>query len=274
MRSALALVALVACTGCVDIVGARFDSRYVEREEKRFTTSDKPEVSLWTYDGAIEVRPWDKSEVQVIVEKRGSDKNAVADIAVTATQNGNHIDVRVEWPRHTGISFGVSKSAKLIVSVPATTDIVARSGDGSIDVERIAGTIELRSGDGSIQARELMGDVNVQTGDGSVTLDGKFSGLRARTGDGSVRIHAASGTSIASDWDISTGDGSITLELPEGFNAELDAHTGDGDVNLHDLTLSNVTGEVRRNTVKGRLGSGGPLVRLRTGDGAIRLRRS
>jgi DUF4097 and DUF4098 domain-containing protein YvlB len=274
MRTAFALAALLSCSGCVDIVGARVDSRYVEREEKRFATTGKPDVSLFTIDGAIEIRPWDKSEVEVIVEKRGADKDAIADITVNATQNDNHIDVKVEWPRHKGFSFGLSKSAKLIVSVPRSSDILAKSGDGSIDVERVAGKIELRSGDGSIQARDLAGDVNAQTGDGSITLDGKFSTVRARSGDGSVRIHAASGTTAASDWDISTGDGSVTLELPDGFNAELDAHTGDGRVAVHELTLSNVTGEISRNTVKGRLGSGGPVVRVRTGDGSITLRRS
>jgi len=274
MRSAIALAALLTCSGCVDIIGARVDNRYVEREEKRFTTTGKPDVTLATFDGSIEVRPWDKSEVEVIVEKRGADKDAIADITVNATQADNHIEVKVEWPRHKGISFGFSKSAKLIVSVPRSSDIVATSGDGSIDVERIAGKVQLRSGDGSIQARDLAGDVNVQTGDGSITLDGKFSVLRARSGDGSVRIHAAPGTTAASEWDISTGDGSVTLELPDGFNAELDAHTGDGHVDVQDLTLSNVTGEIRRNTVKGRLGSGGPVVRVRTGDGSIRLRRS
>jgi DUF4097 and DUF4098 domain-containing protein YvlB len=277
MRSAIALavpLAIVACTGCVDIIGARVDNRYVEREEKRFTTAGRPDVSLFTFDGSIEVRPWDKSEVEVIVEKRGADKNAIADITVSATQTDNRIDVRVEWPRHKGISFGFSKSARLIVSVPASSDIAAKSGDGSIDIERISGKVELRSGDGSIQARDLAGDVNVQTGDGSITLDGKFSTVRARSGDGSVRIHAAPGTSAGSEWDISTGDGSVTLELPDGFNAELDAHTGDGHVDVQGLTLSNVTGEIRRNTIKGRLGSGGPVVRVRTGDGSIRLRRS
>ncbi|PYQ83022.1 MAG: hypothetical protein DMG03_15655, partial [Acidobacteria bacterium] len=94
------------------------------------------------------------------------------------------------------------------------------------------------------------------------------------SGDGSVRIHAAPGSTAASDWDISTGDGSITLEIPDGFGAELDAHTGDGRIHVNEITLSNVTGEIRRNTVRGRLGSGGSAVRLRTGDGSITLRRS
>jgi DUF4097 and DUF4098 domain-containing protein YvlB len=271
---ALALTALLACSGCMDLVDAHMDARYVEKEEKRFTTSGKPVVSVATFDGSIEVRPWDKPQVEVVVEKRGADKSAVAELQIEAVQTGDTISVEVKNPRRAnGFHFGSSPSARLVVSLPATSDLAARSGDGSIEVERVAGRIELRSGDGSIRARDLAGDVTVQTGDGSIMLDGKFSGLRARSGDGSVTIHAAPGTSVSQDWDISTGDGSVTLEIPDDFNGELDAHTGDGRVHLEEVTVTNVTGEIRRNSVRGRLGSGGREVRVRTGDGGITVRR-
>ncbi len=278
MRAVLALVAVVSTSACVDLVGQRVDNRYVARGEKRFTTSAKPEVSLSTFDGAIEIRPWDKPEVEVIIEKRGADKSAVSEIEVLSTQEGNRVSVDVKFAkgsgRHLGIHIGRWPSAKLIVSLPASSDVLAKSSDGSIDIERVNGTVELRSGDGSIHARDLAGDVTVHTGDGSIELDGKFSALRARTGDGSVKIHAGSGTGASGDWEITTGDGSITLEIPDGFNGELDAHTGDGRVHVEDVTISNVLGDVRRNSIRGRLGSGGRMVRLRTGDGSITVRRS
>src|SRR5262249_52932136 len=97
---------------------------------------------------------------------------------------------------------------------------------------------------------------------------------RARSGDGSVTIRADDGSRATDDWDITTGDGSITLEVPGDFGGELDAHTGDGTVHMSDLTLSNVTGTIGRRTVRGRLGSGGPNIRLRRGDGSITLRRA
>ena len=46
-------------------------------------------------------------------------------------------------------------------------------------------------------------------------------------------------------------------------------------IHMRDVTLSNVTGsggEASSHTVRGRLGDGGKAVRVRTGDGSIRLR--
>ena len=82
------------------------------------------------------------------------------------------------------------------------------------------------------------------------------------------------GSSPAGDWAITTGDGSITLEIPDGFSGNLDAHTGDGRVRVEDVTVSNVSGELHRNSLKGQLGSGGRAVKLRTGDGSIVLKRA
>ena len=291
-----ALLVLLAAPGCVDIVGADLGrAKYVERDEKHFPVTGKPEVVLDTFDGSIEIRPWDKPDVEIVVEKRGRDKEDVAAIVVQATQTGNRIEVTVTEPKNAGgfnIHFNDYLSAKLIVSVPGTSDVSARSGDGSIDIERVTGQLQLRSGDGSIRGRSLAGDVNahtgdgsikldgvngtlsVDTGDGSITLAGTLMSVHARSGDGSVTIHADSGSMPNADWDITTGDGSVTLAVPEGFDAKLDAHTGDGGIRIEDVTLSNVTGKIGRNTLRGRLGAGGRSVRLRTGDGSITLKRS
>jgi DUF4097 and DUF4098 domain-containing protein YvlB len=271
-----ALIALFAAPGCIEIDGADLN-KYVERDEKHFAVSGKPDVALATFDGSIEIRPWDKADVQVVVEKRGRDKDDVAAIEVKAEQHGDRIEVTVTEPKrdHGGFNFHINnRSAKLIVSVPESSDVSAKSGDGSIDIERVAGHVQLRSGDGSIRGRMLGGDVEANTGDGSIRLDGKLSSVRVHTGDGSVVIRADSGSAPGADWDIVTGDGSVTLEVPDGFGAEVDAHTGDGGIHMQDLTLSNVTGNIGKNSLRGRLGDGGRSLRVRTGDGSITFKRS
>src|SRR4051812_41374813 len=82
------LAALLAAPGCVDIVGADLN-KFVERDEKHFAVSGKAEVALTTFDGSIEVRPWDKPDVQVVIEKRGRDHADVSEIQVTAEQHGH-----------------------------------------------------------------------------------------------------------------------------------------------------------------------------------------
>lgn len=266
------LSAALFCSGCIDIVGADL-GRYVEREEKHFSVSGKPDLVLRTFDGSIEIRPWSRTDVQVVVEKRGRNHDDVSAIDVHTEQSGTHVEVTVTEPQLHGLRLH-GRSAKLIVSVPAASDVSARSGDGSIDLEGVAGRLQLTSGDGSIRARGVEGDLDVHTGDGSVAVSGKLTTVRARSGDGSVTITAEPGSSPTADWDITTGDGSVTLVVPDGFGAELDAHTGDGSIHMRDIALSNVTGRIGRNSVKGRLGAGGRTVRVRTGDGSINLKRS
>jgi hypothetical protein len=291
----LPLVIVGALPAACVISGA--EGRYVENEEKRFSMEEKggkPEIKLSTRDGAIEVRPWDRPEVLVVVEKHALNKQAAAAIDVVTTQDGNHISVEVTMARKDSLSslfWGGLGSAKLIVSLPATSDVQAATGDGSIDLEGVRGTISLRSGDGSIQAREasgtlaarsgdgsirldgIKGAVDVNTGDGSIAVSGVFTGVRARSGDGSVAVRAQAGSATEAEWDISSGDGSITLEVPESFGAELDARTGDGRVHLEGVTLSNVSGTIAPDRANGRLGTGGHAMRVRTGDGSISIKR-
>jgi DUF4097 and DUF4098 domain-containing protein YvlB len=277
---AVAAVAVVlAGPGCVDIVGADV-GRFTDRDEKRFAVSGTPDVTVGTFDGSIEIRPWDKPEVEVVIEKHGKSKSATDAIEVRAEHDGNRITVEARLADAHGqghgfsIHFNDSRSARLIVSLPRSSNIVAKSGDGAIDLERIDGRIELQSGDGSIRATDIAGAIDVHTGDGRITVAGKLASVRAHSGDGSVTIRLSEGSAPASDWDISTGDGSVTLEIPEGFDAELDAHTGDGGISMQDIMLSNVTGRIGKSSVRGRLGSGGHNVRVRTGDGSITLKRS
>jgi DUF4097 and DUF4098 domain-containing protein YvlB len=291
LTAAAVLAVLAAGPGCV-VIGSD-QPRYVEREDKRFGVTGKAEVSLSTFDGSIEIRTSDRSEVAVTIEKRAYSKEAASRIDVHAEQNGNQIVVDVRHPKVAHVfAFGLfNATAKLIVTLPASANVHATSGDGSIDIERVNGSVNLRSGDGSVHGRDLTGDLTIHTGDGAIKLervsgaidadtgdgsvvaDGAFKSVRVHTGDGSVNIRAAAGSVADADWSITTGDGSVVLEVPEGFGAELDAHSGDGSITMHDITLSNVSGPLGKSSVRGRLGAGGREVKVRTGDGAITLKR-
>jgi len=284
------LVPALLTSGCMVTLDSQSQ---ISREEKRFTVSGTPAVHVTTFDGAIEIQSWDKPDVLVEIEKRGPTKEAIDALEVKTSQDGKTIELEVKKPASeslTHFGFHVSASAKLIVWVPRKADVRARSGDGSIRISHIDGRIELHTGDGSIKAEEISGELTLTTGDGSVTVDGaegrlaletgdggvnvtgKLGAVRLHTGDGSIVYRSQPGAAMEEDWDITTGDGSVSLYLPSEFGAELDAHTGDGSIR-NDLSVTSAESpEGNRRTVKGRLGGGGKQLRIRTGDGSIRLR--
>jgi len=294
---AAALAALAASmAGCnVQLDGHSF----IEREEKRFTAGEAPSVRLATFDGAIQVRPWDRAEVLVEIEKRGSDKDALGGITVVGEQTGDTISVEVRRPasekRIVGFGLHHSTSARLIASVPRGTRLSVTTSDGSISVERIDGPLELRTDDGSVRVSEATGGMTIVTRDGSITIERVAGRIDARTGDGGIRVTGAPSallletrdgsivvraerdTTMAEDWSVRTGDGSVVVELPEGFAAEIDAETRDGAVRSElPVTGAAEAGERReaRRSLRGRLGAGGKVLKLRTNDGSIRLRTS
>jgi hypothetical protein len=281
----------ILVSGCTVYMDAE---EQVVREEKRFAVSGPAEVHVSTFDGAIEIRAWDRNEVLVEIEKRAADEQGLKSIEVRAEKEGNRVQVDAvrSAGRETIVGFGmhVSPQAKLIVSVPRQASLDARSGDGSIRAEHLQGRITLRTSDGSVRAVGIKGELDVESGDGSVTVEdgdgvirlstgdggitssGRFDSVRVKSGDGSVTVRADRGSEMKADWSIATEDGSIALYLPETFNSELDAQTGDGRVRSEFDVQGGQPDDPHRRRLRGKLGSGGNLLRIRTGDGSISLR--
>jgi DUF4097 and DUF4098 domain-containing protein YvlB len=297
LLSAALLVPAVLAAGCTVTLDSQTQ---VVREEKRFSTDGTPSVRVTTFDGSIQIQSWDKPEVLIEIEKRGATREAVDALEVKSSREGDTIELEVKKPKSESFShigFHRSASARLIVSLPRRSDVRARSGDGSIRIEHVNGRLDLHTGDGSIHATDVRGELTLNTGDGAVTVDGaegrltletgdgsvnvtgKLASIKLHTGDGSIVYRAQPGTTMTEDWDISTGDGGVSMYLPASFGAELDAHTGDGSIR-NDLDVAStdeqrperLSGMRDRHTVRGRIGEGGRQLRIRTGDGSIRLR--
>lgn len=287
-----ALLAPMALGACV----VRVDSHDVRaREEKRFRVDGRPDVNLTTFDGAIDVRGWDRDEVFIEIEKRGREKAAVDQIEIVSEQKGNRIQLEARQPGGRKYALGMlttmSRSARLIASVPTGSNVTLNSGDGPISIERVKGRIELRTTDGTISGLDLSGELlartddgsvrlnsvdgscDVVTGDGSITLDGRFDILRARTDDGSITLKVLPGSKVSETWSVTTGDGNAIVYLPDGLNADLDAESGDGRTRIEDALNVRLDGAVARKMLRGTLGEGGPMVRVRTVDGHIFFKR-
>jgi DUF4097 and DUF4098 domain-containing protein YvlB len=277
------------------------------RETKTFTVTGPPQLVLDTFDGAIELHSWDRPEVEVEIEKRAMEQTLLDEITVTSEQKGDVITLKVTGPtrqQFRGVTVGVhiSPTARLRVAVPRHSNIQATSGDGSIRAEaldgtlhlttvdgsvvgsRLGGEIRIRSGDGAIRLDNVTGNLDLETTDGSIVLDAKPTVLKARTGDGSIRAQIEPDTVMTDNWDLTTSDGTVVITLPGLFNAEVDAETSDGSVRSTHPLLGDDRDErrdgegrderrERRRTLRSKMGDGGKLLRIRTGDGSIRIER-
>ena len=299
MRLPRALPA-VCCAGLASLVAGcvvHVDSGgFSSRNQMHFLVKGRPVVDLSTFDGAIEVRSWDKAEVLVQVEARASSKQLLDSIDVAGSSEDSHVIVKATVKDMSGwevSSGGISRSVRLVATVPVDSEVRLRSGDGSVRVERVRGVIDARtedgrivmrevggeitadSGDGSVQVEDVDGRCTVNTRDGSVLVSGRLRGdLKASTGDGSVTVRAADGSAITGDWNIETGDGGVVLALPEQLDAKLDLHTSDGRIALNGFTDMPIEREGEGRRLMAVLGSGAGNLRIRTGDGTITLKRS
>lgn len=148
---------------------------------------------------------------------------------------------------------GVGKNAKL------------STGSGDIHAEGLQGGFTVETGSGSLVAEQTgEGDVKAETGSGNIELRGLRGGLRAGTGSGDIRV---SGTP-ATTWRLQTGSGSIDF-TPGNTGFILDASTGSGSV--HSEREMVTQGTVSRHHVSGKINGGGPIVRMKTGSGSIRI---
>lgn len=295
-RSVLVAVAAVALAACEVNLNSE---GIVTRDTRQFKVTGVPELDLETFDGSIEIHSWDRPEVEVEIEKRAMEQRLVDEMKVVAEQTGNKIIVKVSRPSRSdseGIQIGVhfSPTARLRIALPRHSQLTAKSNDGSITIEDVTGRITLTTGDGSVRAVRLAGDVTIRSGDGAIRMDavegkldfetddGSISGeakptsLRAHTGDGSIRIEVQRESKMDSDWDVETSDGSVTLTLPSDFNALIDAESRDGSVranhpSIKDEQRDGESREERRRALKATMGAGGKLLRVRTGDGSIRI---
>jgi hypothetical protein len=173
------------------------------------------------------------------------------------------IDYEIQTPDNTFLDASSGSGNVTVDGVGENTRL--STGSGNIHATGLRGGFKLDTGSGNIYAEQLgPGDVKAQTGSGNVELRNLRGGLRAGTGSGNIKASGAP----ASDWKLETGSGSV--ELWTGNAAyTLDASTGSGSIHSDQALMTQ--GMQNRHHLTGKLHGGGPMVRIETGSGEIRI---
>ncbi|RMH22008.1 MAG: hypothetical protein D6701_01795 [Gemmatimonadetes bacterium] len=224
--------------------------------------ADGGTVEVRGVNGPIHFEPADGPQVEVEAEKRGrrSDpaevrievvehEHGVTICAVYPTPRGrseNRCDPDREWSVHTKNN---DVRVAFRVRVPEGLKIVGRTINGELEAEDLRNDIALYT---------VNGDIDVST----------TGWAEARTVNGS--IEAALGAVPPDGLSFETVNGDLHLDLPDDADAEIDARWLNGSIET-DLEMA-LEGRVSRRRIHGRLGEGGPLLRLKTVNGSIHIR--
>jgi DUF4097 and DUF4098 domain-containing protein YvlB len=163
--------------------------------------------------------------------------------------------------------------------------VKATTGGGSVDLGEIGAAAEIETGAGSIHLASAKGRVHAETGGGSIQLDGATS-VQAETSAGGISVKLLSSSGVGGNTggrnnsSLETSAGDITVYLADDLaisvRAEIEmanGHTIRSD--FSDIHVSSEGGPWGPKTVtaEGQLNGGGPVLKIRTNSGNVRLLR-
>ena len=169
------------------------------------------------------------------------------------------------------------------IQAPADSFLNATSGSGDVTDDGVGQSAKLNSGSGNIHATGLQGGFTVGTGSGNIYAEGSGQGdVKAETGSGNIELRELRGSLKAttgsgdikaagaptSDWRLQTGSGNVEL-WPGSAGFTLDASTRSGSIHTdHEMSMQ---GSLDKHHITGKVGGGGPTVRVSTGSGDVRI---
>lgn len=150
-------------------------------------------------------------------------------------------------------------------------NVSVETGSGGIEVDQVAGgSCKFDTGSGGLTGgRVACDDLTIDAGSGSVRLaDVKSARVKADAGSGGITL----GLLLAPrDLSVDAGSGGVTVGLPSNTGADVDIETGSGGIES-DFPLT--VDRVERHHVRGRIGDGTGRIRIESGSGSVRLRKS
>jgi DUF4097 and DUF4098 domain-containing protein YvlB len=252
--------------------------------ERNLTVNGHVELSIATGSGNIHLTHGSGDRVHIFGRVKsgwgsGASEERIREIANNPPieQTGNIIRIGARHENYHNISIDYE------IEAPANSFLEANSGSGNVTDDGVGENAKLSTGSGNIHATGLQGgfnantgsgdiyaeqtgsgDVKAQTGSGNLELKGVQGGLRAGTGSGDIKVTG----SPSNPWHLETGSGGVEF-WPGNTGFTLDASTGSGSVHTDKEMLTQ--GSSDRHHITGKIGGGGPTVRIETGSGDIRV---
>jgi hypothetical protein len=216
-------------------------------------------VTIETHKGSIKVTTWDRPEVEIqarIEAEPGSlmDQRRFEGTDVLVDSFANSVRIKTKYPDDNGCCFSIEGSNPVVRY--------------TIQMPRAA-RLSVRDHRSDTQISDLQGELDINTHRGTVDVHKLGGPLRLSTHRGEVKVDFAS---FAGNTIIDTHRGSIELSIPKNSRFDIQTSSERHATFESDFSVISPSTARRGESFNGSVNGGGPILRIKTDRGHIRLR--
>jgi DUF4097 and DUF4098 domain-containing protein YvlB len=212
---------------------------HADRMEKHFAVQKQPKITVRNSTGRIQVKAWNKNEVQVAWT------NPSGKTVVETEEAGNRVEV-VTRETQEGLSEEDCKT-DFEITVPVFSELNVRTDSGNVTVDSVHGDMTFDTVGANLQLSDVAGYVVVKTIGGSLVCDRCSGKLEANSISGNVQMLQPSLDSVR----VQTSSGNIFFDgsfssrgiyIMKNFSGTIEVHFTSSD--SFDVNATSLKGDV------------------------------
>jgi len=263
-------------------------SEAAEGEETlRLEVPRKNAVHIHNANGRTAIIGEDRADIEVTATKQAraecpiAAEELIGTMGVSAEEVAGILEIDVDipskWNRHGRVALTIRMPSHVQIEVSSANgkvnvcgmraDVLARSGNGSVSIQDVIGNLTLSAANAKVCCRHTCGWLEARSSNGNVELHDHTGGIDAMTSNGSIRASLAKLSDAGVQ--LATSNGRIVINLPHKLDAEIDVRVDNGVIRNDRSDEPGIIQTAGR--VRGVLGQGGPLIKLRTSNGTVSI---
>jgi DUF4097 and DUF4098 domain-containing protein YvlB len=244
------LASLVTLIGAL---AASAGQEFTEELHQTFPLDHQGSIHLENVNGNVHISTWDRDEVKIDAVKHAKKREHLDAVKIDIDAQADRVGIKTKYPDSKLFhKNNNSASVDYTLTVPKQSRLDRISTvNGAVEIENVNGDVKASSVNGNVRAAGLAGDVALSTVNGSVNAN--FARVKKP-----VRLESV--------------NGGVTIALPPEANADVSASTVNGGISSDFSLLVKKHFPIGQN-LDGKLGEGGPAIKISTVNGGIQFDR-
>lgn len=239
---------------------------------------------LMSVNGPVSIEPSRDNRVHVRAEKivrRGS----VSDVAFQVVESAGDVRVCALWRQATCDEDGMHSrrneddhdndrndvQVRFTISVPNGVRLTAGTVNGEMRVRDLTSDVRASTVNGRVEVRNVGGEVRATTVNGQVSVTTRAGPVNASTVNGNIDVRMLT-LQKGGEMNFHTVNGNVVVETPSPLDANVSLDTMHGSI-TSDYPVQ-LSGRFGPRHAEGVVGRGGRLIKLRTLNGSVALRKA